>query len=187
MSRRGARMNGGHRGLFRAAAAPRTAGRRGGADRPPVLLVHGDADEVVPPQSLPQAAEALQEAGWKDVLCPCHEGHRPRHRARRAERGAGLHAPTSWGFEREILDADRHRNNRGAGRRVREGPPRHSQDGRGDVGRDGLHHVRLLGRIRTGRIACGSTRNGRGARRWMRISPLRTWRNSASRWPMSGP
>ena len=34
--------------------------------RPPVLLVHGDADDVVPPQSLPQAAEALQEAGWKD-------------------------------------------------------------------------------------------------------------------------
>ncbi|WP_420011582.1 alpha/beta hydrolase [Tateyamaria sp.] len=35
--------------------------------RPSVLLVHGDADDVVPPQSMPQAAEALQEAGWKDV------------------------------------------------------------------------------------------------------------------------
>lgn len=34
--------------------------------RPPVLLVHGDQDDVVPPQSLPQAAEALQDAGWKD-------------------------------------------------------------------------------------------------------------------------
>lgn len=34
--------------------------------RPPVLLVHGDADDVVPVQSLPQAAEALQGAGWKD-------------------------------------------------------------------------------------------------------------------------
>lgn len=34
--------------------------------RPPVLLVHGDQDDVVPPQSLPQAAEALQGAGWKD-------------------------------------------------------------------------------------------------------------------------
>lgn len=34
--------------------------------RPPILLVHGDADDVVPPQSLPEAAEALQQAGWKD-------------------------------------------------------------------------------------------------------------------------
>ena len=31
----------------------------------PVLLVHGDADEVVPPQSLPEAAEALQAAGFE--------------------------------------------------------------------------------------------------------------------------
>ena len=31
--------------------------------RPPVLLIHGDADDVVPPQSLPEAAEALQGAG----------------------------------------------------------------------------------------------------------------------------
>jgi phospholipase/carboxylesterase len=35
--------------------------------KPPVLLVHGDQDDVVPPQSLPQAAEALQQAGWQDV------------------------------------------------------------------------------------------------------------------------
>lgn len=33
--------------------------------RPPVLLVHGDADEVVPPQSLPEAANALVEAGFE--------------------------------------------------------------------------------------------------------------------------
>ena len=32
--------------------------------RPPVLLVHGDADDVVPPQSLPEAGEALQAAGF---------------------------------------------------------------------------------------------------------------------------
>ena len=32
--------------------------------RPPVLLIHGDADEVVPVQSLPEAAEALQGAGF---------------------------------------------------------------------------------------------------------------------------
>ncbi|MEW9920709.1 alpha/beta hydrolase [Marimonas sp. MJW-29] len=42
--------------------------------RPPVLLVHGDADDVVPPQSLPQAAEALQEAGWQDVYAHIMKG-----------------------------------------------------------------------------------------------------------------
>jgi phospholipase/carboxylesterase len=31
--------------------------------KPPVLLVHGDADEVVPPSSLPEAADALVAAG----------------------------------------------------------------------------------------------------------------------------
>ncbi|MFK7874186.1 MAG: alpha/beta hydrolase [Paracoccaceae bacterium] len=42
--------------------------------RPPVLLIHGDQDDVVPPQSLPQAAEALQEAGWQDVFAHIMEG-----------------------------------------------------------------------------------------------------------------
>ncbi|WP_299843378.1 alpha/beta fold hydrolase [uncultured Roseovarius sp.] len=42
--------------------------------RPPVLLIHGDADDVVPPQSLPQAAEALQEAGWQDVYAHIMKG-----------------------------------------------------------------------------------------------------------------
>ncbi|WP_299736294.1 alpha/beta fold hydrolase [uncultured Roseobacter sp.] len=42
--------------------------------RPPILLLHGDADDVVPPQSLPQAAEALQEAGWKDVYAHIMKG-----------------------------------------------------------------------------------------------------------------
>ncbi|MFK7867998.1 MAG: alpha/beta hydrolase [Roseobacter sp.] len=42
--------------------------------RPPVLLVHGDQDDVVPPQSLPQAAEALQEAGWQDVYAHIMKG-----------------------------------------------------------------------------------------------------------------
>lgn len=42
--------------------------------RPPVLLVHGDADDVVPPQSLPQAAEVLQEAGWQDVYAHIMKG-----------------------------------------------------------------------------------------------------------------
>ena len=42
--------------------------------RPPVLLVHGDADDVVPPQSLPEAAEALQAAGWQDVYAHIMKG-----------------------------------------------------------------------------------------------------------------
>ncbi len=42
--------------------------------RPPVLLVHGDADDVVPPQSMPQAAEALQQAGWQDVYAHVMKG-----------------------------------------------------------------------------------------------------------------
>ncbi len=42
--------------------------------RPPVLLVHGDADEMVPPQSLPEAAEALQAAGWQDVYAHIMKG-----------------------------------------------------------------------------------------------------------------
>ena len=33
--------------------------------RPPVLLLHGDADDVVPPQSLPDAANALTGAGFE--------------------------------------------------------------------------------------------------------------------------
>jgi phospholipase/carboxylesterase len=33
--------------------------------RPPVLLVHGDADQVVPPEALPEAAEALAGAGFE--------------------------------------------------------------------------------------------------------------------------
>lgn len=42
--------------------------------RPPVLLVHGDADDVVPVQSLPEAAEALQGAGWKEVYAHVMKG-----------------------------------------------------------------------------------------------------------------
>ena len=33
--------------------------------RPPVLLVHGDQDEMVPPASLPAAAETLKKAGFE--------------------------------------------------------------------------------------------------------------------------
>ncbi|WGW03223.1 alpha/beta hydrolase [Tropicibacter oceani] len=42
--------------------------------RPPVLLVHGDQDDVVPPQSMPLAAEALQGAGWKEVYAHVMKG-----------------------------------------------------------------------------------------------------------------
>lgn len=42
--------------------------------RPPVLLVHGDQDEVVPPQSLPEAAEGLQKAGWSEIYAHVMKG-----------------------------------------------------------------------------------------------------------------
>lgn len=42
--------------------------------RPPVLLVHGDRDDMVPVQSLPQAAEALQAAGWEEVYAHVMRG-----------------------------------------------------------------------------------------------------------------
>jgi phospholipase/carboxylesterase len=42
--------------------------------RPPVLLVHGDQDDVVPVDSLPKAAEALQGAGFKDVFAHIMKG-----------------------------------------------------------------------------------------------------------------
>ncbi|MGB7317864.1 MAG: alpha/beta fold hydrolase [Planktotalea sp.] len=42
--------------------------------RPPILLVHGDADDVVPVQSLPEAAEALQKAGFEDVYAHIMKG-----------------------------------------------------------------------------------------------------------------
>jgi phospholipase/carboxylesterase len=42
--------------------------------RPPVLLVHGDSDDLVPVRSMPEAAEALQKAGWKDVYAHVMEG-----------------------------------------------------------------------------------------------------------------
>lgn len=33
--------------------------------RPPIMLIHGDADDVVPPSSLPEAANALTEAEFE--------------------------------------------------------------------------------------------------------------------------
>ncbi|WP_417242821.1 alpha/beta hydrolase [Celeribacter sp.] len=40
----------------------------------PVLLVHGDEDDVVPPQSLPEAAQALQSAGFEEVFAHIDRG-----------------------------------------------------------------------------------------------------------------
>ena len=42
--------------------------------RPPVLLVHGDQDDVVPPQSLPLAAEALEAAGFEKLFAHVMKG-----------------------------------------------------------------------------------------------------------------
>ena len=42
--------------------------------RMPVLLVHGDQDDVVPVQSLPEAAEALQKAEFKEVFAHIMKG-----------------------------------------------------------------------------------------------------------------
>jgi phospholipase/carboxylesterase len=44
------------------------------ATRPPILLVHGDQDDVVPVQSLPEAAEALEQAGFTDVFAHIMRG-----------------------------------------------------------------------------------------------------------------
>ena len=42
--------------------------------KPPILLVHGDQDDVVPVQSLPEAAEALQHAGFREVYAHVMKG-----------------------------------------------------------------------------------------------------------------
>ena len=41
--------------------------------RPPILLAHGDRDEMVPPQSMPEAAEALRAASF-DVVTHVMKG-----------------------------------------------------------------------------------------------------------------
>ena len=39
--------------------------------KPPVLLIHGDADPMVPVQSLPEAADALVKAGFETYAHVC--------------------------------------------------------------------------------------------------------------------
>jgi len=41
---------------------------------PPILLVHGDQDDVVPISNLPEAVEALQNAGFKEVYAHVMKG-----------------------------------------------------------------------------------------------------------------
>ncbi len=42
--------------------------------RMPILLVHGDQDDVVPIKALPEAAEALQKANFKEVYAHIQKG-----------------------------------------------------------------------------------------------------------------
>jgi phospholipase/carboxylesterase len=42
--------------------------------RPPVLLIHGDRDDVVPIDALPAAARALEAAGWAEVYAHVMRG-----------------------------------------------------------------------------------------------------------------
>lgn len=42
--------------------------------RPPVLLIHGDMDDVVLIDSLPKAAQGLQDAGWDEVYAHVMKG-----------------------------------------------------------------------------------------------------------------
>lgn len=42
--------------------------------KPPVLLIHGDHDDVVPVQALPEAARALEAAGWTEVYAHIMKG-----------------------------------------------------------------------------------------------------------------
>jgi phospholipase/carboxylesterase len=66
--------------------------------RPPVLLMHGDQDDVVPPQSLPEAANALTQAGftvYADVMKGMAHGIAPE----------GLSTAVAFMRERLGLDA----------------------------------------------------------------------------------
>ncbi|SOH92291.1 phospholipase/carboxylesterase [Monaibacterium marinum] len=42
----------------------RPEGLSGAVSKPPIQLIHGDADEVVPPSSMPEAEKALKAAGF---------------------------------------------------------------------------------------------------------------------------
>ncbi|MFT5869471.1 MAG: phospholipase/carboxylesterase [Paracoccaceae bacterium] len=66
--------------------------------RPPILLLHGDQDDVVPPQSLPEAAEALENAGFKQVYA--HIMHGTAHGI--APDGLSV----ALAFLRDILDSE---------------------------------------------------------------------------------
>ena len=43
-------------------------------NKPPVLLIHGDQDDVVPPASISEAAVGLEKAGFKEVFAHVMKG-----------------------------------------------------------------------------------------------------------------
>ena len=43
-------------------------------NKPPVLLIHGDQDDVVPPASISEAAVGLEKAGFKEVFAHIMKG-----------------------------------------------------------------------------------------------------------------
>ena len=88
----GLRRRGGarrHRRLLRPAARPDRLAAEIVA-RPPVLLVHGDDDPMVPVAHLAEAADALAAAGV-ETYTHVSRGIGARHRARRPRAGARLH------------------------------------------------------------------------------------------------
>ena len=94
----------------------RSGWRQDAVVKPPVLLMHGDQDQMVPFEDMGLAGDALIAGGVRD-LWPCDEGHGPRHCARRAVGG-------DWHFCRTVCRADCHRrcHRRGLSRSRRDHP-----------------------------------------------------------------
>ncbi|MEJ0043760.1 MAG: hypothetical protein WDM81_16750 [Rhizomicrobium sp.] len=61
-------------------------------DTPPILLVHGDADQMIPAQAMLASAMMLGEAGAGGAVAH-RAGRRPRHRSGRAPDGRRLPGP----------------------------------------------------------------------------------------------
>ncbi len=63
--------------------------------RPPVLLVHGDRDDLIPPQALFQATQGLAALGVS-VEWHLSPGDRPRHRRGRVAPWRRVPGPALW-------------------------------------------------------------------------------------------
>ena len=85
----------GHRRLLRAAARARAAGRRRSPSRPPVLLVHGDQDPMVPFASLAEADDGAERRRGRDL--------RPMSRAASGTASRRTASALALGFIRERL------------------------------------------------------------------------------------